>query len=71
MQTISGAQTPVMGVRNGSTATSSEVGDILQQQVAFAPGGAAQMYMTASQSGAVVQQGRAKTDVVPGEILLL
>ena len=71
MQTISGAQTPVMGIRNGSTATSSEVGDILAQQVAFAPSGGAQMYAVASQGGAVAQQGGAKTDVAPGVILLL
>lgn len=74
MQTISGAQTPVMGIRNGSTTTNSEVGDILlygQQHVAFAPNGGAQVHVAASQGGALVHQGGATTDVTTGGILLL
>ena len=69
MQTISGAQTPVMGIRNGSTATNSEVGDIMlygQQHMALANSGGVQTYVPVSQGGAVVPQSAASTDVVAG-----
>ena len=69
MQTISGAQTPVMGIRDGSTATNSEVGDILsygQQHMALASSSGVLTYAAVSQGGAVVPQSGASTDVVAG-----